>query len=71
MEKWKFVGALELKLLVINSNQVSESYYDWQLNQKINPKTKKRKKKRRLNNLGIEENEFKQFIKKWKKENNL
>jgi len=53
------------------------SYYDWELNFRknafLNPnsknKTKKRINQENINSLGLSDNAFKDFMKKWKKKN--
>jgi hypothetical protein len=48
------------------------SYYDWTLGFKTSddkkPKLKKPEKKREINSIGIAEDAFKEYIKKWRTE---
>jgi len=45
------------------------SYYDWQQSFRDKPKSYKELNKDNTNSLGISENNFKEFIKKWKEHN--
>lgn len=46
------------------------SYYDWTLNFKKNaPNHNLIANKPKINSIGIKDNEFKDFLKKWKKQN--
>ena len=45
------------------------SYYDWQQSFRDKPKSNKDLDKDNSNSLGISENNFKNFIKKWKELN--
>jgi len=45
------------------------SYYDWELSFKNKSKSYKNLKKDSLNSLGMYDNNFKDFIKKWKNKN--
>lgn len=48
-----------------------ESYYDWELNLRTKPPNKKKKKnsKKDHNDLGISSEDFKRFVKLWKRKN--
>ncbi|MFX0000194.1 MAG: hypothetical protein ACFE9Q_01955 [Candidatus Hodarchaeota archaeon] len=45
------------------------SYYDWEKSFRDKPKSDLKLKQDDINSLGISENNFKDFIKKWRKEN--
>ena len=45
------------------------SYYDWELSFKSKSESEKYLKKDNLNSLGMPDNNFKEFMKKWKKNN--
>jgi len=45
------------------------SYYDWELSFKNKNESKTKLKRDNLNAIGISDISFKDFIKKWKKEN--
>jgi len=45
------------------------SYYDWQQSFRDKNKSDKILNQDNINSLGISENNFKNFVKKWKKEN--
>jgi len=49
----------------------SSSYYDWELNFKKSQKRGKKSpiKKKRTNSIGITEDFFNDYVKKWKKKN--
>ncbi|MFX1259608.1 MAG: hypothetical protein ACFFAN_17275 [Promethearchaeota archaeon] len=45
------------------------SYYDWELNFNKKGLNQKSNNKKDINSLGIPDNEFKDFMRKWKKKN--
>lgn len=45
------------------------SYYDWQQSFRDKPKSDKLLNQESTNSLGLSETNFKNFMKKWKKEN--
>ena len=45
------------------------SYYDWELNFRKKVLNHKSNNKKDINSLGIPDNKFKDFMRKWKKKN--
>lgn len=45
------------------------SFYDWELSFKMKSESEKKMKKENFNSLGISDNNFKDFMKKWKDKN--
>ena len=45
------------------------SYYDWSLGHRPKPDYISKTQNRRFNSIGIADDEFKDFLDKWKKEN--
>ena len=59
-----------IKKVIINDMGKVPSYYDWELKFRSDSKRKSsKKKKKKLTSIGINEQELRHFLKKWKLNN--
>ncbi len=60
---------LDLIILIFFLVERPKSYYDWQQSLKSKGVTGKKSNNDKTNSLGIDDSEFKQYLKKWKRKN--
>ena len=60
---------LIIRFIVFFFVERPKSYYDWQQSLKWKQLSKEQLNLKKINSLGIDDFEFKQYLKKWKKKN--